>query len=234
MIWSVDESEKPGDVEKFLKENKFDFPVLMDEASAVGADYKVQGIPTTVVIGRDGVIKETFLGWDPDKGAKAIDDAINDALAEPASANPTIARAGAGGGAAGGTSLPAVPANEGAAATATAPAKAPEYTFDPQIALGEYGYGLSGASWYPITIIGDVFDAHVVLNVPASMEAVSNGAVVKREKSTQAGVDGHFEFQTKNPVFGLYFAYGPYVVQDKQVGDIHFYTYFHAGKRGQA
>ena len=97
---------------------------------------------------------------------------------------------------------------------------------DPQMGLGEFGYGLSGAAWYPVTIIGDVFDAHVVIHTPANTEAVMTGAILKREKSTEAGKEGTFEFQTKTPVFGLYFAYGPYVVQEKQIGDIHYYTYF--------
>jgi aminopeptidase N len=98
--------------------------------------------------------------------------------------------------------------------------------FDPQMGLGEFGYGLSGAAWYPVTIMGDVFKAHMVIRTPANMEAVSNGAVVKREKSTEAGTKGRFEFDTKKPVMGLYFAYGPYVVQESQVGPIHYYTYF--------
>jgi TolA-binding protein len=120
------------------------------------------------------------------------------------------------------------PATETASATEPGGAGAGEtkYAMDPQMALGDYGYALSGASWYPITIIGDVFDAHVTIKTPANMEAVCNGAVVRREKSTVAGTEGVFEFQTKNPVFGLYFAYGPYVVQESQVGPIHFYTYF--------
>jgi tetratricopeptide (TPR) repeat protein len=114
-----------------------------------------------------------------------------------------------------------------------APTSAPQFRYDPQMALGEYGYGLSGASWYPVTVIGDVFDAHVTFNTPANVEAVANGALVSRRKSTVEGTPGRFEFQTRSPVYGLYFAYGPYIVQDKQVGDIHFYTYFqkeHAAK----
>ncbi len=131
---------------------------------------------------------------------------------------------------------PATMAAASASASASAPATAagPKYSFDPQMALGDYGYALSGASWYPITIIGDVFDAHVVLNTPANVEAVSNGDFVKREKSTREGTPGRFEFQTKNPVFGLYFAYGPYVVKDKQVGAIHFYTYLRAANASKS
>ena len=76
--------------------------------------------------------------------------------------------------------------------------------------------------------------AHMsTIRTPANVEAVCNGAVVSRAKATEEGTEGRFEFETKSPVFGLYFAYGPYVVQEKQVGDIHYYTYFrpeHASK----
>ena len=121
----------------------------------------------------------------------------------------------------------------GVPAPGTAPATGPmsgprlvKLAIDPQMGLGEFGYGLSGAAWYPVTIIGDVFDAHVTIKTPAFTEAIMWGAILKREKSTEAGKEGVFEFETKTPVFGLYFAYGPYVVQEKQVGDIHYYTYF--------
>jgi aminopeptidase N len=101
-----------------------------------------------------------------------------------------------------------------------------KYAYNPQIGLGEFGYGLSGASWYPITILGDVFDAHITIKTPANIEAVSNGEVIRREKSTVEGIPSVYEFQTKAPIFGIYFAYGPYVVQEKQIGAIHYYTYF--------
>ncbi|HUO07683.1 MAG TPA: M1 family aminopeptidase [Phycisphaerae bacterium] len=112
---------------------------------------------------------------------------------------------------------------------AVAPTTEPQVVklhMDPQMGLGEFGYGLSGAAWYPVTIIGDVFDAHVVIKTPANVEAVMTGEMVKREKSTEPGKPGVFEFQTKSPVFGLYFAYGPYEMREEQVGAIHYYTYF--------
>ncbi len=104
--------------------------------------------------------------------------------------------------------------------------KSSKYPYNPQIGLGEFGYALSGASWYPITIIGDVFDAHVTIKTPANVEAVCNGEMIKREKSTVEGVPSVYEFQTKSPIFGIYFAYGPYVMQQKKIGDIQYYTYF--------
>jgi TolA-binding protein len=105
------------------------------------------------------------------------------------------------------------------------PATRPSETLDPQIGLGEYGYALSGANWYPVTIVGDIFDAHLVLHTPANTEAVATGGYVRREPSKAAGTPGTFEFQTKVPVFGLYFAYGPYVVQEKAFGDMRMLTY---------
>jgi aminopeptidase N len=65
------------------------------------------------------------------------------------------------------------------------------------------------------------------------VEAVSNGEMVKHEKSTKEGVDGLFEFATRQPVFGLYFAYGPYTMQESQVGPIHFYSYFREANKAK-
>src|SRR5262249_37945446 len=60
-----------------------------------------------------------------------------------------------GGATSGATSGPASgPATEATTKPALPPT--PKYTTDMQMGLGEYGYALSGASWYPITIIGDV------------------------------------------------------------------------------
>jgi peroxiredoxin/tetratricopeptide (TPR) repeat protein len=227
VVWGVNEGETTADVEEFMKKNGYTFTVVMDENGDAGKSYTVTGIPMTFIVGRDGTVKEAFLGYGGEATAKAMDEAIEKALAEAA---PAIAVAPPKP-----ATLPApAPTTTMAAATATAPAVPVEkLTMNPQMALGEYGYGLAGAAWYPITIIGDVFDAHVTITTPANVEAVSNGAAVSRVKATEAGKEGRFEFQTHNPVFGLYFAYGPYVVQDKQVGDIHFYTYFrpeHAAK----
>lgn len=125
------------------------------------------------------------------------------------------------------TAPASAPASAPAGAAASSPASAPaeHLAMNPQMALGDYGYGLSGACWYPLTIIGDVSLAHLTIHTPANVEAVSNGALVKREKATQPGKESLYEFRTANPIFGLYFAYGPYVEQEKQIGPIHFYSY---------
>jgi len=49
-------------VEKFLEENKADFPVLFDQYGSVMRDYRVSLIPVTVIIGRDGSIVGSLVG----------------------------------------------------------------------------------------------------------------------------------------------------------------------------
>ncbi len=118
---------------------------------------------------------------------------------------------------------------EAEAATEAAIAKDTRYPFDPQLTLGDYGYGLSGGAWYPITIIGDVFDAHLTIKTPEGIEAVMNGALDKRDPD-----HGEFEFHTEHPIFGLYFAYGKYVVREENVGKIKYFTYLKEPNAGKS
>ncbi len=118
---------------------------------------------------------------------------------------------------------------------ATEPAKKalPKFPYNPQLGIGDYGFGLSGASWYPVTIIGDIFDAKITIHMPPHFEAVANGAIDKSQRSDKDGVPGEFVFHTENPVFGLYFAYGDYKVQESTVGGVKYYTYFRAENAGK-
>ncbi|MEI7765805.1 MAG: M1 family aminopeptidase [Phycisphaerae bacterium] len=94
----------------------------------------------------------------------------------------------------------------------------------PHLTVGEFGYGLSSGLWYPTTIIGDLFKADVKIRLHAPGEAVQNGRLVERKPGT-ATKPGEFKFSTDELVFGLYFAYGPYELQDETRGAIHYYTY---------
>ena len=81
-VYAANDKEDAETVKKFVTENKYTFTVLMDPTAAFGKDYLVRGIPTTVIIGRDGVIKKVFIGY----GAgmeKPMKQAIEKALAEP-------------------------------------------------------------------------------------------------------------------------------------------------------
>ena len=54
------ESEEPVEIKKkvskFIKDNNYTFNVLFDYKNTVVANYKIQGIPTKIVIGKDGNI----------------------------------------------------------------------------------------------------------------------------------------------------------------------------------
>lgn len=80
VVWAVNAQEEKAKVEKFMTDNKYTFHVPMDPGKAM-KEYKVQGIPTTIVVGRDGKVKNVFVGFG-DGSEKPIDDAVNAALAE--------------------------------------------------------------------------------------------------------------------------------------------------------
>jgi thiol-disulfide isomerase/thioredoxin len=83
VVWAVDDAETSATVQKFLADNHYTFTVPMDTDQATLKKYLVQGIPTTVVIGRDGMIKNVFVGWDSSgQVGTQIDSAVNAALAD--------------------------------------------------------------------------------------------------------------------------------------------------------
>ena len=84
VVWAVNDKETKAEVEKFMQDNKYTFIVPMDEKAAVLKAYFVSGIPTTIIVGRDGKVKDAFVGYGGDASAKEIDEAVNKALAEPA------------------------------------------------------------------------------------------------------------------------------------------------------
>lgn len=61
---NVTKNERRGrqDVEAFLKEVPVSFPVLLDEAGTVEKTYRVVALPTTYVVGPDGVITAKQVG----------------------------------------------------------------------------------------------------------------------------------------------------------------------------
>jgi protein-disulfide isomerase len=69
-----------------VDQNHYSFTVLKDDGP-VGQKYGVQGIPTTVIIGRDGIVRNVFVGFG-DGSAEQIDAAIKQALDQPATKSP--------------------------------------------------------------------------------------------------------------------------------------------------
>jgi thiol-disulfide isomerase/thioredoxin len=80
-VYAVNEGEDKAKAADYCKENNLTFPVPLDKSSSVGGKYLVRGIPTTVVIGRDGKVKKVFVGYG-DGLEEQVRSAVSDALAE--------------------------------------------------------------------------------------------------------------------------------------------------------
>lgn len=78
----VNAREGKDKVEPFMKQNNYSFTVPMDGDGKTMGSYLVRGIPTTLVIGRDGTIRDVFIGFDQDEGGKGVDQAVEAALKE--------------------------------------------------------------------------------------------------------------------------------------------------------
>lgn len=80
-VFAINSRESGTTVEKFLKQNNYTFAVPLDLAGDFGRKYLVRGIPTTVIVGRDGVIKKVFIGFG-EGTEKQIKEAVEKALDE--------------------------------------------------------------------------------------------------------------------------------------------------------
>ena len=49
-------------VQAFAQEQGLTFPILLDKTGAVAQGYRVQGVPTSLFIDRDGVIQAWYTG----------------------------------------------------------------------------------------------------------------------------------------------------------------------------
>ncbi|MED4452516.1 TlpA disulfide reductase family protein [Metabacillus fastidiosus] len=59
-ITSQERSEE--DVRHFAQVNKIHFPILLDKKGEVMKNYRILGIPTTIIIDEEGMIKKTMFG----------------------------------------------------------------------------------------------------------------------------------------------------------------------------
>jgi thiol-disulfide isomerase/thioredoxin len=62
VVFGVNYAEDPATVKGFLASNPYSMPILLDVKGEVGRRYKADGIPTLVVIGRDGKVSSYFTG----------------------------------------------------------------------------------------------------------------------------------------------------------------------------
>ena len=65
-VYAVNQREPVETIKNFLAKEKFALTVALDRDGAAGAGYGVEGIPQTVVIGKDGVVQAVHVGFSPD------------------------------------------------------------------------------------------------------------------------------------------------------------------------
>ncbi|MGH7213310.1 MAG: TlpA family protein disulfide reductase [Tepidisphaeraceae bacterium] len=83
-VYAVDLGEEKAQVEAFVAEKELKMPVLLDSDEAVSNAYLLDGPPLSFVIGKDGVVKKVFSGYNEMSSEDILRDAIDAALAEPA------------------------------------------------------------------------------------------------------------------------------------------------------
>ena len=94
VFYAVNEQEDAATIEPFLKEHKLDIKVALDKEGAAGNSFGVQGIPQTVIIGKDGVIKVIHVGFSPNLKTQLTRE-LDNILAEKDDPPPGCGRAAA-------------------------------------------------------------------------------------------------------------------------------------------
>lgn len=82
-VLAVDCGEEKETVDQFLEEKDYSFPVAYDEKNEISEKYPSDGIPYTLVIGKDGTVTETFTGsLGAEEQYKAYRRALKEAVAQ--------------------------------------------------------------------------------------------------------------------------------------------------------
>ena len=61
-IMAISVGERPADVKAFITENKYTFPIYLDETGAVASPLASRGIPTTYILDKQGMILAGIVG----------------------------------------------------------------------------------------------------------------------------------------------------------------------------
>ena len=62
VVVGVDVAESPDAVAQFVAEAGLTFPIALDTSGETTELYRIQGMPTTFFVGRDGLIKDMVIG----------------------------------------------------------------------------------------------------------------------------------------------------------------------------
>lgn len=63
VVWGVNVDEKQKDADKAIQRLKVKFPVLFDNENKVAELYKIDAMPTTLIVDRDGNIRYLHRGY---------------------------------------------------------------------------------------------------------------------------------------------------------------------------
>lgn len=70
VLFAVNQGESADTVNAFLEDKNLDVAVAMDPDSAAGGKYSIEGLPTSIVIGKDGRVQVVHVGFSPDLDTK--------------------------------------------------------------------------------------------------------------------------------------------------------------------
>lgn len=74
----------------FAERHRMRYPVVVDNDSATSRTYGITSLPTMILVDKGGVVRDVFIGFDPDGDAR-LEASIHELLAEPAPASPRTA-----------------------------------------------------------------------------------------------------------------------------------------------
>ncbi len=82
-ILAVNSMEQTKTVDQFIEQTGYTFPIAYDETGAIGRNFPTDGIPYTLVIGKDGIVKYIFIGaYDADTQYQTYRSAIESVLSQ--------------------------------------------------------------------------------------------------------------------------------------------------------
>lgn len=87
VVLAIDTNDDAAKVPQFIKDNNVSLPVLIDKADAngnfaVATAYKVDQMPQTVVIGKDGVVTAVFTQFDENTTPPLMEKSIAAAMGQ--------------------------------------------------------------------------------------------------------------------------------------------------------
>ncbi|MCX7009346.1 MAG: TlpA disulfide reductase family protein [Kiritimatiellaeota bacterium] len=91
VFYAVNQREAADAIKDFLAKQNFKLTVVLDSEGKAGEAYGVEGIPQTVLVGKDGTVQAVHIGYDPAMKAqlsKQIEDLLAGKSQMPAGAKP--------------------------------------------------------------------------------------------------------------------------------------------------